>query len=574
MRLLLQEYVGMMKEEAELESLVSALVSSMGFDIVSLPQKGVRQNGVDIHAVGIDPSDKERKNFLITIKQGNITRTAWDGTNQAVRTSLNQIIDVYSQNNIPVSEKSNPIKIILCCGGELKQEIQSDWTGYQNSNVSKGFQFDLWNGSKLSSLIEEHLLDENIFLEEIKRKMRRTLVVLSDYGYDLSHYKEMLNDFLFNDDWKLLTGNPLERKALKALSMVPVCLGMIHEYSKEADNSKHPLLASEYTLLRVWDFIQKSKLENNTKILSIYSQIFGMYATFGADYFEKTNPHAQIPDGITIHCRNSITASEVVFEHIGILSSLGLSQALWGIASKSETNISNAQTISETLKSVISNNGVSGSPCFDKMTIDISLAVFLLYLTGEIDFIKGWFFKILQRFQYSYGVLGKGFPIGHDSIETLVEFEKEKEQTKEEMSSTSTLLALIGYWCVILDYKELYPDLVDFAETKLPHCTIQMWFPKKGIKEFLYADYAADEFGIAEAPIHFPKTIDELHQRLIKFMDFSKKSEAFETVWNDSPPALPLIASRHFRTPVIPFFWLGHIVKKNEADSQQNIKKE
>lgn len=560
MRLLLQEYVGMMKEETELESVVSALVTSMGLDVLSLPQRGVRQNGVDIHAVGVDPSDNQRKNFLFTIKQGNITRTGWDGSNQAVRTSLNQIIDVYAQNNIPASDKNNITKVVLCCGGELRQEIQSDWTGYQNNNASRGFQFDLWNGSKLSSLIEEHLLNENIFIEDIKKKMRRTLVVLSDYGYDLSHYKEMLNEFLFNDDWKSLTGSSLEKKAIKALSMIPVCLGMINAYSKEADNSKHPLIASEFTLLRVWDFLQKNKLEKNAKIFSIYSDIFGMYANFGAEFFGKTNPHAQVPDGITIHCRNSITASEVVFEQIGILSSLGLSQVLWGVATQSEANIKNAKVISETLKNVILNNGISGSPCFDEMTVDIALAVLLLYINGESDFIKEWFFKIVQRFSYSYCVKGKGFPVGYDSIDMLVEFEKENGHSKEEMSSTSTLLALIGYWCVILDDKKLYPELVEFIETKLPHCTVQMWFPSKGIKDQLYQDYAGNELGIAEAPIHFPKSIDELRERLLKFIDFSKKSDAFETVWNDSPPALPLIASRHFRTPVIPFFWLNHLV--------------
>ena len=70
--------------------------------------------------------------------------------------------------------------------------------------------------------------------------------------------------------------------------------------------------------------------------------------------------------------------------------------------------------------------------------------------------------------------MSKGFPVGYDSIETLIEFEEEKGQTKKEMSSTSMLLALIGYWCVILDDKELYSNLIKFIETKLPHCTVQM----------------------------------------------------------------------------------------------------
>jgi hypothetical protein len=289
-----------------------------------------------------------------------------------------------------------------------------------------------------------------------------------------------------------------------------------------------------------------------------------MYSNFGAEFFNKINLHAEVHDGITIHCRNSITASEVVFEQIGILSSLGLSQALWGISIQDKGHLDNAKIISDTLKNVISNNGISGSPCFDEMTTDITLAVFLLYINGETEFIKNWFFKLIQRFSYSYCVLGRGFPIGYDSIDTLVEFEKEKEQSKEEMSSTSMLLALIGYWCVILEDKTLYPQLVEFIENDLPHCTVQMWFPRKGIKGHIYQDYAANEFGIAEAPIRFPKTLDELRDRLLKFIDFSEKSGEFETAWDDSPPWLPLIASRHFRTPVVPFIWLNQLVVKKE----------
>lgn len=66
-----------------------------------------------------------------------------------------------------------------------------------------------------------------------------------------------------------------------------------------------------------------------------------------------------------------------------------------------------------------------------------------------------------------------------------------------------------------------------------------------------------DEFGIAEAPLFLPDSIDELKSRIKDFIKFSEESEKFETKWDDCPPALPLMASRYFRTPVNPFFWLS-----------------
>jgi hypothetical protein len=211
LRLLIQEYLGMLKEDNELDAVVRDLVSSMGFDVISVPQKGTRQDGVDIHAVGIDPVDKIKKNFLITIKKGKIDRNIWDAPKQGVLASLHDIIYVYVKTKIGPSEKNLPIKIILCCGGELKQEVQSNWTGFQGKHTE--FEFDLWNGSKLSGLIEEYLLDEKIFLEDVQKKMRRTLVVLPDPDYDLSHYKLLIENLLFNDNWKELSPERLEGQA-------------------------------------------------------------------------------------------------------------------------------------------------------------------------------------------------------------------------------------------------------------------------------------------------------------------------------------------------------------------------
>ncbi|MBW7874672.1 MAG: hypothetical protein H3C47_01640 [Candidatus Cloacimonetes bacterium] len=554
MRLLLQEYLAVLKEEKELESLVSNLVTSMSLDVETSPQKGVRQHGVDLHAVGTDPEDHTKKNFLITIKQGHINRTGWNEGNQGVRSSLDEIIDVYIPTKLHPSLKELPSKIIWCCGGELKAEVTENWNGYCSNNPT--IQFELWNGSRLSSLIEKYLLDENIFDEKVKTKMRRTLVVLSDYGYDFSHYKEMLNDILFNDVWNSLAENKIVKEAVKTLSTIPVCLGMIQKYSEEAKNLKHPLIASEFTLLRVWDFIQKNKLEGNRTIVGIFWDLYEMYRISGIHYFNKIYPHTKIEHGITSQCNNSILASKIVFEQIGVLSTLGLLELFRGMLTSENTTQQDTERIATTLKNVINNNGISGSPCFDEMTIDIALAAYFLATQGDFVFIKEWFLDIMQRFFHSYNIMGKGFPVSSNSIEVLIEFEKQGIHTKEDMSSTSSLLALIGYWCVILDDNELYPQLVDFVETSLSHCTIQMWFPAKGIKESLYKKYAANEFGNTEAPIHFPKSIDELRHRLLKLIDFSKQSEDFETRWDDVPPLLPLIASRHFRTPVIPFFWL------------------
>ena len=91
----------MLKESGELDSLLGDLLLSMGIEPISRAQIGVRQYGVDLAAVGPDPEDGvTKKLFLFTIKSGDINRSSWDAGKQGVRSSLNEIIDVYIPNHL------------------------------------------------------------------------------------------------------------------------------------------------------------------------------------------------------------------------------------------------------------------------------------------------------------------------------------------------------------------------------------------------------------------------------------------------------------------------------------------
>ena len=66
MRFIISEYITLLKEDGELDSLITDLLIAMKVTPISLPEKG-RQHGVDIAAVGIDPDDKKQKVFLLEI---------------------------------------------------------------------------------------------------------------------------------------------------------------------------------------------------------------------------------------------------------------------------------------------------------------------------------------------------------------------------------------------------------------------------------------------------------------------------------------------------------------------------
>lgn len=68
------------------------LLSDMGFNVISKPQIGTRQHGVDVAAIGKNSQGQDAV-YLFSIKGGDLTRKEWDGdTNQALRPSLNEIL--------------------------------------------------------------------------------------------------------------------------------------------------------------------------------------------------------------------------------------------------------------------------------------------------------------------------------------------------------------------------------------------------------------------------------------------------------------------------------------------------
>src|SRR5438552_3481639 len=129
----------------------------MRWENVSGAQRGARQYGVDVAAVGND-QDGKKKLFLFVIKSGDINRSTWTSGPQAVRPSLEEIKDVYLPTHVPPEYKRLPKKVIVVTNGELKQELQLTYSQYSSRWSSKTrAQLVIWSGDTLAELIERHL---------------------------------------------------------------------------------------------------------------------------------------------------------------------------------------------------------------------------------------------------------------------------------------------------------------------------------------------------------------------------------------------------------------------------------
>src|SRR5688500_12277559 len=110
MRLILRQYLSSLGERGELDSMIPDLLSQMGLRVFSRPGRGTRQYGVDVGAVG-RIGDAPESVYLFSIKAGDLTRKTWDGDEQALRPSLEEIRDVYIPTHLPPEYRDLPVVI-------------------------------------------------------------------------------------------------------------------------------------------------------------------------------------------------------------------------------------------------------------------------------------------------------------------------------------------------------------------------------------------------------------------------------------------------------------------------------
>lgn len=543
-----------LKESGELDSLLGDLLLSMEIEPISRAQIGVRQYGVDLAAVGPDPEDGgTKKLFLFTIKSGNINRSSWDAEKQGVRSSLNEIIDVYILNHLDATHKLLPKKVIVCCNGELNQEVQQNWTGYQEQNADKA-EFAFWGADKLSLYISEYFWDEYLFPESARKKIRRSLSLVGLPEYDLNHFYTLVDEILFDRKLPKSKGRAQEKKRLKAIRLVHLALRILASWGEEEGNTKPSLLAAEYTLLRVWDWMRLMDLLTNTKTLREFYAIYTTYKKIAACFFNKILKHCHTREGLF----GWGPGAEVVeypirvFEIIGIVSTFGLGQLFEYVATGNNDRKQDMQAIAETLAKVIHNNPAANSPCFDGHSIDICLGLMLLSLSGHKEIADKWIQDLTGKICFAFRI-GRHFPVSTDSYDDLIALEIGQANTKEELTSCSTIFPILAQWCAKLELKEAYKNLFENVKKVFPHSSMQIWYPDEKTDDVLYKQNAS-RTGTTLA-INLPESLEEVRCQMENVWEHVFNPEQLSCLSKKGFSIIGLIASRHFRTSVIPVYW-------------------
>ena len=546
MLFLVQDYLASLKEREELDAILPDLLRAMGFQIVKLAFRGEVEHGVDIAAIGQE--DGETVLYLIQVKAGDIDARMWDSGPNAVRPTLNNLLDVPFEDLTQPRLQQARRQAILAHNGHLRENIRERFNGYIEGTFKPRMAFDRWDLDKLAVLFQEHLLNERILPKEHQRLLKRTLVFLDVPDYDLSDFKQLVREFL-PDVMRLR-----KPKRSRVFGFIRLVLAMVRAECQDLKNLSSVLVAYEYALLSIWgwmrqhDFFQRPVMEE-------FAYTYFQYFQLLLEWAEKVAPALCVPAGLAFGGTYELV--EYPMRTFEVIGNLGLLATGLAYLPDSELKHQHLQRAIELLVNTIRTNPARHKPLLDNHSIDIFLGMWPLILIGHTDLARWWLRDILEHL-----VIRKQFykrlPELSNRVDAVIEYEATSERPIGYVDSSSTLIYMLFEFCLLLDAEELYLNYREAFEG----VSFQVWYPPENVEEIIYSREVIE--GDTEV----------LHGLPASFEDFRLDVQArhqFDRM-DCSPivrglPAILLLANKHFRTPVFPFWWRTSIsANTNEVD--------
>lgn len=552
MKLIISSFLRTLKEHDEFDRLLPDLLIAMGYTPVVRPQTGVRQFGVDLPVVGPNPGDKVEELVLFTIKKGDLGRQDWDVGVQAVRPSLNEILDRYLPKEVEPAHVNLRKRIVLATTGDLKQDTQPNWTGFVERHRQEA-EFEFWSGDKVAELIERYMLDEHVFMEQDRTDLRKALAFAGERDYSMVDLDRMLHRQLGLDkDGNVLESAKDGKPLSKALTRLNLALNMFVKAAQDAGDTKQALIAAERFLLKSWHRIQQSEGKDSREVAEAYDHLVHTYLESGTHYVNKMLPYAEVRDGMSGYSGESAEYAVVLLEHVGLMATVGL--GFFFLLDK-DVGMKHASDVADVLCMLLANMKATASPVLDENAIEVALTLLLLTLTRRDEAAKGYLGEMCKRLAFAFAQR-RGFPISSDSLDDLVDCVVNPDpDLLESMMGASWMSATLATWCVAYRMGDDYTYLRQVLKGKAQSVQPQLWHPDLSSVERWYFEDAHLSTGSTEI-LDLPEDFHELLSRMQRFLEIESRD-----VQQASPAikaglyGLDFIASRHYRFPVPARVW-------------------
>ena len=518
MRLILKDYIETFKEEQEMEGLLDNILFMNDYHNIIRPQKGVNQLGVDFSA------EKNKIIYLFVVKQGDIDRSNWDSGNNAVRPTLNEILDSYIPQRLNNSDKK--IKIVLCTNGIIKQNVEANWKGYINERKKANLEYEFWGIDELVNLAGKNLVNEYIFSSDLRSDLRKVLYFLDD-DTSLKYFETLIRKLIDKIDIK----DKKKKIYKKTLIVYTMACRMCISYSME-NNLKISVSMSEKALITYWNFIIKNKLYEHNFELEQLLNLSLYYTECCRKYISEVKKVSQLSPSFPIY--NSLEYRITIYEVIGILSSYTYyTYYYYGLTDEVKENINLIITI-------INNNVSFYYPIYDLNCIEINTLIFLLKEVGNTqasivtDILLN---RILTRI-----IKDNYYPVEYENYQKALDmfFNKKVGECKATLLITNLL-----EWMYIFGEKEKISEAVKIIYKKFPNITFNSVEIDMDLEEEYFNQKISDS--IITYVLNF-ENLKEVEMN-IKPLKKTYKIDKYNFSKYSVLPYL-FIASRNYRLPI------------------------
>ncbi len=547
LRLLLEDFLGLMREEGELDVFLPLLLSAMGHDLVFRAQKGSRQYGVDISSVGKD-EDGKKKLFLWLVKRGNITRRDWASGEQSIRQSMEDVGDTYLLSHIAPQHSKLPCKLIILTNGDFNPALNLTMSSYLKTwSKRHGAQAIMVNGSTLAGWVERFLLDEHVLPSENKVLLRRMLANVGSPELSIAVGRTLIQNLVRSAGEPARSDAARTKRRLSALRGIRTALSVLQIWGQSERNQLAPYRLAEFAILRVWALWGEEIRDSDHMISREYAGLLMQMAGIAEAYHEQFQLYYVTQDGFANAFPDSLLVTDAVFHQLGRLGLQGCLMAFFAVDAHSEVFEDLASVYLNRIVALLKSHGCTQSPSYDHQSVDIHVALLLLLIGGRRQEAKAWIESLAVRLATA-AKSTLHWPLSAPFEEALAVRHGDEDMSPEFMATT-TLVPLLLVWASVLEMNEVYAFIKREVVAATPSTTLNFWNSDEGYDKLVADEVALRTHGVAEAVLHLPDAAAEFLQVITPALPGVQSILA--SSWYQARAAyVPLLAALHWRLQV------------------------
>ncbi|MGB3224808.1 MAG: hypothetical protein WBB23_18535 [Desulforhopalus sp.] len=542
-QLVLSHYLAALRERDELDALLPELLKAMGHSVLSRPQIGPMQAGVDV------VTTKEDENgivevFLFVIKFGDVGRADFYGGKQAVDPSIREACNDFARNRLPEPLRPLYKRFILVTNGVLLQEAQAGFAALSHDVAERPqCSLEFWGTDQLTPLIEQYLFDENLLLSKGKSNLRAALAGLEESETAIHRFVRFVESCFEADETESKQRESTRRKKfMKRCAAASMGWAVLLVWGRSEDNLKPGVVSGEYLALRMWAEAVKTGFSADEGFIKRLEALIVLQVKALVDYFEKVLPQLLNRQAVLVYRPERILYAEIVFEEMGRLATLLLLLQHCPDQDKFRAEIHNQ------LLHVVNEHPGCRLPVYDDQSIDLTLILAALMGDSDWDNAQRILSDVTNRLQRALRT-NRYLPVDTDLLEDAVALNVTGEAGPYDFFETSSLVPALATVAAFLGDEETLKHLRDDIQPRLDNVTLERWFPGVSMETLTGSNRSVQEVGVSRAIAGVRATTLEEAEASLK--PFKGAAEPTDFKWHGTPWAiLTALSARIHRHPV------------------------